>query len=224
MNTRKDRLSIIFVTLALAVVLTLLPLPPAADMLRPYWVALVLIYWCLETQDLVTLGLAFGTGLALDLLTGSLLGLHALSLVIMVYLATRFRARLRFFPPWQQALSVLGLLANDRIILIWITLLLGEPVPTWHYWLPPLVGMAIWPWLFLLMDRVRIRRRRTTANHGRPDAVSGPRNIRGLPAPWRTQGSRRFSLDALRPRRPTGHLRSMESDIRHGPTALRADL
>jgi rod shape-determining protein MreD len=113
----------------------------------------------LETVDIINLGLAFLIGLVLDTLSGSLMGLHALSLVVMVFLVQRFRSRLRFFPPWQQALSVLGLLVNDRIILIWITVLLGEPLPTWKYWLPPLVGMALWPWLFLLLDRIRSRMR-----------------------------------------------------------------
>jgi hypothetical protein len=50
MNSRKDRLSIIFITLAVAAVLTLVPLPPVLDMLRPYWVALVLIYWASRAQ------------------------------------------------------------------------------------------------------------------------------------------------------------------------------
>jgi len=84
MNTRSDRLSIIFITLVVAFVLTLLPLPPLLDLMRPYWVALVIIYWCLETQDRISLGLAFIVGIVLDLLGGSLLGLHALSLVVIV--------------------------------------------------------------------------------------------------------------------------------------------
>ena len=155
MNVRSDRLSIIFITIAVAFVLTLLPLPAVLDLMRPYWVALVIIYWCLETQDLVTLGLAFIIGIILDLLSASLLGLHALSLVIMVYLVTRFRARLRFFPPWQQALSVLALLVNDRIILLWIISLRGEPLPSLDFWLPPIAGTLLWPWLFLLLDRYR---------------------------------------------------------------------
>lgn len=155
MNLRRDRLSMVLVTVAAAMLLTLLPLPTALDALRPYWVALVLIYWCLESHDLVTLGLAFFLGLVLDLLTGSLLGLHALSLIVMVYLVTRFRARLRFFPPWQQALAVLALLVNDRIILLWIISLRGEPLPPIEFWAPPVVGTAIWPWLFLLLDRYR---------------------------------------------------------------------
>jgi rod shape-determining protein MreD len=155
MIARRDRFSIIFVTFFVAVVLTLLPLPAFLDLLRPYWVALVFIYWCLESRGLMSLGLAFSMGLLLDLLTGSLLGLHALSLVIIVYLVTRFRARLRFFPPWQQALSVLALLVNDRIILLWIISLKGEPMPSLAFWLPPVIGTVLWPWLFLLLDRYR---------------------------------------------------------------------
>jgi rod shape-determining protein MreD len=155
MSPRSDRFSVIFFSIAMAMVLTLVPLPLFLDVLRPYWVALVVIYWCLETQDRISLGLAFTIGIVLDLLSASSLGLHALSLVIIVYLVTRFRARLRFFPPWQQALSVLALLMNDRIILLWIISLTGEPLPSMAFWLPPIVGTLVWPWLFLVLDRYR---------------------------------------------------------------------
>jgi rod shape-determining protein MreD len=46
-------------------------------------------------------------------------------------------------------------LLNDRIILLWIISLLGEPLPSIEFWAPPVVGTAIWPWLFLLLDRYR---------------------------------------------------------------------
>ncbi len=164
MNRRRDRPGVIIVTLVVAIVLTLVSLPPALDALRPYWVALVLIYWCLETQDLVTLGMAFSIGLLLDLLTGSLLGQHALSLIVLVYLATRFRARLRFFPTWQQVLSVFALLLNDRIILLWIIGLRGDPVPSLGFWLPPIVGTLLWLPVFLLLDRFRGNMHRRAAS------------------------------------------------------------
>ncbi len=164
MNRRRDRAGVIIVTLVVAIVLTLVSLPPALDALRPYWVALVLIYWCLETQGLIALGIAFSIGLLLDLLTGSLLGLHALSLVILVYLVTRFRARLRFFPTWQQALSVFALLLNDRIILLWIVSLRGDPLPSLGFWWPPIVGALLWFPVFLLIDRFRSNIRRRAAS------------------------------------------------------------
>ena len=164
MIARRDRYPAIFGTLFAALMLTLLPLPAWLQAAWPYWTALVLIYWCMETQDMITLGLAFSTGIVLDLFTGSLLGLHALSLTIIVYLAVRFRARLRFFPPWQQALSVLALLMNDRIILLWIISLRGDPMPSMAFWLPPIVGTLAWPWLFLLLDRFRGRMRHRTVS------------------------------------------------------------
>lgn len=155
MNSSRESRTLIVLTVIAAIMLSLLPLPDMIAPFKPYWVALVVIYWALETHDMIGLGGAFLAGLLLDVLSGSLMGMHALSLVIMVFLVQRFRPRLRFFPPWQQALSVLALLVNDRIILIWVTVLLGEPLPTWQYWLPPIVALAIWPWLFLLLDRVR---------------------------------------------------------------------
>jgi len=151
---------LIVLTLLAALLLTGLPLPQILLPLKPYWVALVVIYWTLETDNRISLGLAFLIGLTLDGMSGSLMGLHALSLVIMVFLVQHFRSRLRFFPPWQQALSVLALLVNDRIVLIWIIVLMGEPLPTWTYWLSPLAGTILWPWLFLLLDRVRVRQHR----------------------------------------------------------------
>jgi rod shape-determining protein MreD len=155
MTSLRESRTLVMLTIVAAILLALLPLPEALLMFKPYWVALVMIYWSMETRNMVNLGIAFLIGLLVDVLSGSLLGLHALSLVVMVFLVRRFRSRLRFFPPWQQALSVLALLVNDRIILIWITALLGEQMPTWKYWLPPLIGMVIWPWLFLFLDRIR---------------------------------------------------------------------
>ncbi len=160
MKPSRESRSLIFLTVVSAILLTLLPAPEVLVPFKPYWVALVVVYWSLETHDVISMGLAFLIGLVLDALSGSLMGLHALSLIVMVFLVQRFRSRLRFFPPWQQALSVLALLVNDRIILIWIAVLLGEPLPTWKHWLPPLVGMALWPWLFLFLDRIRARMRR----------------------------------------------------------------
>jgi rod shape-determining protein MreD len=161
-NARRDRYAIILATVAGAALLTILPLPDWLRIAWPYWMALTMIYWCLETQDRVTLGFGFTVGLVLDLMTGSLLGLHALSLVIVIYLVNRFRARLRFFPPWQQALSVFALLMNDRIILLWIVSLRGDPLPSLEFWLPPLVGTLVWPWLFVVLDRFRGSMRQRT--------------------------------------------------------------
>lgn len=146
-------------TLAVALLLMLVPLPGALAPFKPYWPALVLLYWSLESEDRVSLGLAFGVGLCADLLDGVLLGEQALRLCALTFIALRFRSRLRFFPMWQQALAVLALLLNDRILLLIVRMLAGASVPPASWWISPFVGAALWPFLFLLLDDLRARLR-----------------------------------------------------------------
>ena len=47
----------------------------------------------------------------------------------MIFIVLRFRARLRFFPMWQQALAVFALLLNDRIVVIMVRGFAGDPMP-----------------------------------------------------------------------------------------------
>ena len=146
-------------TLLISLFLMLIPLPGPLTPLKPYWPALVLLYWCLQSGDRVTLGMAFCLGVAADLFDGVLLGEQALRLTAMVFIALRFRSRLRFFPMWQQSLAVLGFLVNDRILLMLVRVFSGDPLPPSEYWISPLVGAALWPFLFLILDDLRARLR-----------------------------------------------------------------
>jgi rod shape-determining protein MreD len=157
----KQRLSLWWFvgTLVFALLSMLVPLPGVLEPFKPYWPALFLLYWSLESEDRVTLGLAFMVGLAADLLNGMVLGEQALRLCALVFIALRFRSRLRFFPMWQQTLAVLALLLNDRVLLLVVRMLAGGSLPPASWWLSPLVGAALWPFLFLLLDDLRTRAR-----------------------------------------------------------------
>lgn len=146
-------------TLVASQLLMLVPLPEMLQPFKPYWPALVLLYWSLEAGDRVPLGLAFAVGLAGDLLDGVLLGEQALRLCALVFIALRFRSRLRFFPMWQQTLAVLALLVNDRILLTIVRVFAGDALPPAAWWISPFVGAALWPFLFLLLDDLRMRLR-----------------------------------------------------------------
>ena len=147
------------VSVVLALLLGLLPLPDLLQPLRPYWLALIVAYWVIEAPDSAGLGFAFVVGVIADLMFGGLLGEQALRLVIMTFILQRFRAQLRFFPLAQQALAIGGLLLNDRVVSAAIHLLLGLPQPAWTYWLAPALGMLLWPPLFFVLDAFRHGRR-----------------------------------------------------------------
>src|SRR5690606_176335 len=82
------------VSVLVALLLGLLPLPDVLQPVRPYWLALVLVYWWIEEPDRAGLGLAFVCGVCADLVFGSVLGEQALRLVIMAFIVGRFRAQL----------------------------------------------------------------------------------------------------------------------------------
>jgi rod shape-determining protein MreD len=146
-------------TLVVALLLMLVPLPGPLAPFKPYWPALVLLYWSLESEDRVTLGLAFAVGLGADVVNGVVLGEQALRLCALVFIALRFRSRLRFFPMWQQTLAVLALLLNDRILLTIVRVIAGDTLPPADWWISPFIGAALWPLVFLLLDDLRMRLR-----------------------------------------------------------------
>ena len=159
MNRARANAVLFWSSVVLCFLLQLMPLPQALLPFKPYWLALILVYWALETPERVGLGLAFIVGLVGDALTGELLGEQALRLCILCFIILRFRSRLRFFPMWQQSLAVFVLLLNDRVVLLMIRACAGEPTPPAAFWLAPVAGMLAWPWLFLLFDDLRARLR-----------------------------------------------------------------
>jgi len=155
--TRPERRWLLPASVLAALLLGLLPLPAVLQPLRPYWLALALAFWLIETPERAGLGLAFTLGLLADLAFGSLLGEQALRLTILAFILQRFRLQLRFFPLPQQVLVLGGLLINDLVVAAGLHLLLGEAVLPWPYWFAPLLGMLLWAPVFSLLNTLRWR-------------------------------------------------------------------
>lgn len=157
LGDRRHGAWVIVMSFVAALALTILPLPVRVDVYRPEWVALVLIYWCLALPERVGIGIAWGMGLLLDVIKGALLGQHALSLAVVAYIALKLHRRIRVFPIWQQALSVLLLVALQQMLVLWIKGISGQPPWSWTYWLPSLISMLLWPWVFFALRELRWR-------------------------------------------------------------------
>lgn len=154
--------SVFLLGVFVALLLGLIALPDWAAALRPFWLALVLVYWLLEAPERVGLGTAFVLGVAADLVFGTLLGEHALRLIVLAFIVQRFRPRLRFVRMGQQALAVGALLINDRIVSVAIRVFLGEGLPPLAFWYSPISGLLLWPFVVIALDLARQRGRRAT--------------------------------------------------------------
>jgi len=146
---------IIFISFALALLLTMLPLPSWAQIFRPEWVTLVLIYWCMALPSRISIGWAWAAGIMLDVTLGNLLGLHALSLTIVAFLTIKLYQRIRVYPLGQQALAVLILVAMSQLLTLWILGIIGSTPGSWTYWLPSISSAILWPWLFVILRGAR---------------------------------------------------------------------
>jgi rod shape-determining protein MreD len=142
-----------FLSLAATLALASVPLPDSAAPLRPDWVAVVLLYWSLMSPRQFSLLTAVWMGIALDTLTGALLGQNALALLVIVYLAEKFHLRLRVFPISQLAITVAILLGLYEFVLFWIDGMAGRTVPLIERWLPPLTGTLVWLLMYVFLDR-----------------------------------------------------------------------
>lgn len=148
---------VIYLTLMVGYLLTIMPMPDWAQIFRPQWVALILIYWCMALPDRVGVGVGFITGLLLDVLVGTLLGQHALGLSVVAFLALRLHLRVRVMPLRQQVFTIFILLLVERLLALWSTGAAGYPTPSLWYWMTPFVSMLLWPWIYLLLRKVRRR-------------------------------------------------------------------
>ncbi len=142
-----------------ALVLTIWPLPDWAEVFRPVWVPLVTIYWCLWLPERIGVVTAFFAGLLVDALSGTLLGEHALALVLVAWATLWLHLQVRVFPWWQQCVVVLGILALHAFALFWVDGMLGYTLGAGLRWMPVLVSAALWPWITQVMARLQNRYR-----------------------------------------------------------------
>ena len=151
---------VIVVSYLVALLLTIWPLPNWAEPFRPAWVVLATIYWCLFLPHRVGLLVTFGVGVLMDTLTGSLLGEHALALLLVAWITLKLHLQIRVFPWWQQTLAVLVLMLIYTFVLFWVDGMLGYTQGAMLRWMPVFITALLWPWvmqsLMLLQQRYQV--------------------------------------------------------------------
>lgn len=146
---------VVFASLILAMIMRILPIPHELAMFNPDWVLLCLIYWNMAIPERVGVGTAWFAGLMVDVLTGRLMGQHALVYSLTAYFCVRLHRRLRLYPLSQQAMTVLGLLLSGQVLMFWTQSVKATGNIDARYWLPSLIGTLFWPFLFVTLRRVR---------------------------------------------------------------------
>ena len=136
---------VIFLTFLVAYVLAVMPLPPWLQWVRPEWVALTLIYWCIALPHRVGIATGLLLGVGLDVLEGAVLGQNAFALVVVALLSLILYQRLRVYSLWQQAAVVFLLVGINQLICQWVQNLQDMSVLPSLFLLPAFSSALVWP-------------------------------------------------------------------------------
>jgi rod shape-determining protein MreD len=150
--------SFIFLSLMAALLLNLLPLKGTALTLCPDFIALTILYWCINQPQRVGMSTAFSMGLLMDIGNASTFGQHALSYSIMAFVALLFQRRLHNFGSLKQAPQMGLILLTGQSIMLLTWLLDGSNVPGWNFFIASATGTVLWP-LFSSLLRIPQRPR-----------------------------------------------------------------
>ena len=142
----------ILLSLLLGLLANLVPVSGVVLTLRPDFLALVVLYWCIQQPRYVGVGTAWVVGLLMDVGDATVFGQHALAYAVLAYGAEYFRRRVLRFPRWQQAVQVAVLLVLCALIVLLVRFVGGSPLPKWFYLMPPLVGALLWPVISVLLQ------------------------------------------------------------------------
>lgn len=156
-NVRALRHVPVIVTILIALMLTIMPLPDSVAAFRPDWLALILVYWAMMVPRSYSVGIAWLSGIVLDVAQGTILGQHALALCVIVYITVKFHLLMRVFPLSQLTATAFALLALYQFLLFWINGVAGVSASAIDYWAPVLSGTLVWPVLSTFLSGVRYR-------------------------------------------------------------------
>lgn len=145
MARRRNPFIALPLSLFLAFVLAVLPLPQGLSYWRPEFVTIVLVFWVLNAPNIVGIWFAFFVGLLLDVLFASTFGVHTLVLAMVAWLARLSWRWVTVFSVWQTSGLVFGLVLASLVVKRVLLGIVAVPPDSALYWLPALTSALVWP-------------------------------------------------------------------------------
>jgi rod shape-determining protein MreD len=144
-------------TLLLALIAQVIPLPNWLELVRPSFIALVIVYWSIFAPHAGGIFAAWVAGLALDVFKGEVLAQNALAIALVAYIAMSLHQRLRNQTLIQQSLFVFAVLTLNEFVVWGIEGWSGHAVATPWRWIQPMIGAMLWPFIAMLVGRTHTR-------------------------------------------------------------------
>jgi len=161
MNKRYPRFwGATILSLVVALILMLLPLPEWLTPWRPEWAALTIMHWGFVLSNRGGFLAAWITGLCVDTLFDSMLGLHAMGYTLMLFVTLYASTRMNERNLVQQTLLITFALASYLLFKLWISGVTGNPNHDYvQYWTPLLSSLIIWPFYNAFLNLFHVKKK-----------------------------------------------------------------
>ena len=153
-----ESLGRVFFSCLVGLILTVLPLPPWLDLVRPGFLVLAVLYWSIAAPWIGGIGLGWFCGLLLDVFQGPVLGQHAMALSLVTYFTSREHQKIRSKPAFQQSLIVLAALVMYEVVVFAIDGWTGHPLTSPLRWIHAITGAVLWPLVAAILGHRNGRR------------------------------------------------------------------
>jgi len=144
----------IALSLFVAILLNWLPWHGWGLILRPDFVALVLLYWCTHKPYRVGIGIAWTVGILTDVADASLFGQHALAYAVLAFGGTVLHRRIQMFDLRQQTFQIFPLLLISYATYAAVHWQV-RGIIVWEYFFGCVVSTALWIPMTLLLQNLR---------------------------------------------------------------------
>jgi len=144
-SRRRSSYIVVCISITLAFVLAVVPVPEWLRLLRPNILLLAMIYWLNRFPEGIGVGGAFILGLIYDAVIGSPLGLHALSFSLVSAVLLLLYSRWQMWIAPQQMACVFALLMLDQFVSVWMQDIVRRTELSWWVWVGALSGALCWP-------------------------------------------------------------------------------
>jgi rod shape-determining protein MreD len=159
MSESRSHLILIPLSVMLALLLAIYPLPLAWSHYRPEMVCLVTIYWVLHRPEQLGVGFAWLVGFIQDVVEDGVWGGHAVALAFVAYVCLMAYRRLRIYSLAQQALWIFVFVGVHQVLVNWLQSLDGYGGQVRYLTISALATALVWPFLVMVLDFAQRRYR-----------------------------------------------------------------
>ncbi|WP_019000688.1 rod shape-determining protein MreD [Succinimonas amylolytica] len=145
---------VIWGSLFIGLLLSLVKLPAEADIFSPNYVVCVLLYWVIVVPEKVNVGIGWLTGLFFDFLLGATLGIHAAAFAFMSWIVACQFKNIRYYSLIQKTIVVGAVNCLGQFLLFWVEHIFGVVTVDYQVFWSCLSTVLLWPLVYLVLTLI----------------------------------------------------------------------